>query len=155
MNWKKDQLDMLKIEEDKEVLFEDKPTTRVTFGPFEEPTWFQLLQNIDWKQTDLRGKKVRLTFHVLRDAPRPEGQAYDFLCQVRLPKTDPETRKSNYSRPVAFSFQQKTEPGEWRKVVVEGKVDAEASFFNFQMQGQLKQTQFWFTGFLLEVVEEE
>jgi len=153
VDWKKDQLSTLRIEKDDQVLFQGRPSTRVTFGPMEKPTWWQLMQNIRWTEHDLRGKKVRLTYHIRRDQPYPEGERRDFICVGRLPKEDPKTRERVYARPVAFQVAQVTEPGDWQRVVVEGKVDDEASFFNFTVQNDGRQSRFWLSGFLLEVIE--
>ena len=141
----------LRIEKDEKVLFQGRPTARFTFGPFKEKTWWQILQNIDCKAAGLHGKNVRLTFYI-RKEKEPVGSNKDFQCVARLPKREADG-KNDYQRKPAFSCHQKTPPGDWKKFVVEGKVDAEATFFNFTVQNQVQEQQFWLAGFLLDIVE--
>lgn len=135
-----------KIEKDEEILFQGRPSARVTVGPFEEPTQWQLAQNIQWKQKDLRGKKLRLTYYVYRDAPYKD-KPQDFNCRGRLPAG------GSFARPTAFDVYQVTVPGEWTRVVVHGKVDEKAEWLNFCLQSQTRENRFWIAGILLEVAE--
>ena len=147
VNWKADELAKLKIEKDEAVLFQGRPSTRITFGPFEQRTWWQLLQNIEWKQKDLRGRKVRLTYYIYRDEPYKDA-AKDFMCVARLPAG------GVYARPTAMSLSQVTVPGAWTRVVLDGRVDEKADFFNFTLGNQTKEDRFWVAGFLLEELAE-
>jgi hypothetical protein len=143
VDWKKDGLAKFKIEKDDTVLFQGRPSTRITFGPFDQRTWWQLLQNVDWKDHDLRGKKVRLTYYIYRDGPYKDNNR-DFICVARLPAG------GVYARPTALNVVQVTVPGAWTRVELTGKVDDQAEFFNFTLQNQTKEDRFWLAGFLLE-----
>lgn len=151
VDWKSNGLSRFKIVKDEEILFQGKPSTRVTFGPFEERTLWQLSQNIEWKDIDLRGKKMRLTYYIYRAKPYTDASC-DFICRARLPKVMPG-KETLYARPTALDVTQTTLPGAWTRVVTEGKVDTEASFFNFTLQNRATEDQFWLSGFLLEVAE--
>ena len=140
----KNDLSKLKIEKDETVLFQGRPSTRFTFGPFPERTSWQLAQSISWKQADLRGKKIKLTFYIYRDAPnKDKGQDFSFRC--RLPSV-----KGGYTKDWGLQLNQTTVPGTWTRVVITGKVDEEAAGLQAIIQNDTREDRFWISGFLLE-----
>jgi hypothetical protein len=136
---------LVRIEQDPSTPFMDQPSIKVTLGATdEEKTLLEIRQIIP--KSDVRGKKVRLTFYAYRENP-PAGREF----WIRSVFVD----ANGVAKGSGFTVTPRIPAGTWVRCFAEGAVDPESAALKVSLVGHFsgKPDTFWFSGFRLEAVE--
>lgn len=135
---------MVTIKQDENVLFQGKPSIKISIAPSEEEVYLELYQEIRMKDINLKGKKIRLSFYAYREKP-PTGKEF-FITGIMFDKekvlgTTVDIRPS-------------IPPGKWLFFSQEGMVKPETELFKFSLRFiSGGNDTVWLSGFLLEEIQ--
>jgi len=134
---------LVRIEEDKNVLFQGKPSVKLSIGQSEKEVYLELYQEISMSKTDLRGKKLKLSFYAYREK-EPTSKEF-FITGIQF--------CGGQVIGTTLDIHPKIPVGQWTYFSQEGVIDTKTEIFKFSIRFVSGGNDtVWLSGFLLEVI---
>lgn len=135
---------MVTINNDEKVPFQGKPSIKINIAPSDDEVYLELYQEINMKDKDLKGKKIRLSFYAYRENP-PTSKEF-FITGIMFDREKVIGTTVDIHPTVA--------PGKWLFFSQEGVVKPETELLKVSLRFiSAGNDTLWFSGFLLEEIQ--